>query len=351
MMRARDNHIPEIEELAERMLADVGHRGGALSHRSVSRMAEGLGFELIYVDDLPRSTRSVTDLGEGRIYLPPASIPGGHGLRSMALQAMAHRVLGHEEPASYADFLRQRLEINYFAAACLMPLTQSVEFLAEAKARRDLAVEDFRDAFGVTHEAAALRLTNISTTHLDLRVHFLRVGGDGAVYKAYENDGRRRGAAGVPGVGGARRVRPDEPHDRVPPVHGHARGDVLVLDADGIHGRGRVLDLLRRAVRAREVVPGAGDDRAERVALPGRVVLPAGGSRGRRPVARPRVAERPTARAHPRAAAARVVPRGGRPRAVRVPRPARGGVTRRIPRVSARRRPDPGGGPRRAGPA
>lgn len=141
------------------------------------------------MDDLPRSTRSVTDIGEGRIYLPPASIPGGHGLRSMALQAMAHRVLGHEEPASYADFLRQRLEINYFAAACLMPLMQSVEFLSEAKSRRDLAVEDFRDAFGVTHEAAALRLTNISTTHLDLRVHFLRVGGDGAVYKAYENDG------------------------------------------------------------------------------------------------------------------------------------------------------------------
>ena len=189
LMRQQDNHIPAIEELAERMLADVGHRSGALSHRSVSRMAEGLGFELIYVDDLPRSTRSVTDLGEGRIYLPPASIPGGHGLRSMALQAMAHRVLGHEEPASYADFLRQRLEINYFAAACLMPLTQSVAFLSEAKARRDLAVEDFRDAFGVTHEAAALRLTNISTTHLDLRVHFLRVGGDGAVYKAYENDG------------------------------------------------------------------------------------------------------------------------------------------------------------------
>ncbi len=139
IMRQQDNHIPAIEELAGRLLADVGHRSGALSHRSVSRMAEGLGFELIYVDDLPRSTRSVTDIGEGRIYLPPASIPGGHGLRSMALQAMAHRVLGHEEPASYADFLRQRLEINYFAAACLMPLTQSVEFLSEAKSRRDLA--------------------------------------------------------------------------------------------------------------------------------------------------------------------------------------------------------------------
>ena len=189
MMRARDNHLPAIETLAEAMLADVGHSRGALSHRSVSRMAEGLGFELIYVDDLPRSTRSVTDLGEGRIYLPPASIPGGHGLRSMALQAMAHRVLGHEEPASYADFLRQRLEINYFAAACLMPLTQSVEFLAEAKSRRDLAVEDFRDAFGVTHEAAAMRMTNLMTTHLGIPLHFLRVDGAGAITRVYENDG------------------------------------------------------------------------------------------------------------------------------------------------------------------
>jgi hypothetical protein len=157
----------------------------------VSRMAERLGFELVHVADLPHSARSVTDLANGRIYLPPASIPGGHGLRSMALQAMAHRVLGHPEPSTYADFLQQRLEINYFAAACLMPLTQAVNFLRAAKADRDIAVEDFRDAFGVTHEAAALRLTNLATAHLDMTVHFLRVGGGGGVFKAYENDGLR----------------------------------------------------------------------------------------------------------------------------------------------------------------
>ena len=40
-------------------------------------MAERLGFQLIYVNDLPDSTRSITDLANGRIYLPPASIPGG----------------------------------------------------------------------------------------------------------------------------------------------------------------------------------------------------------------------------------------------------------------------------------
>jgi predicted transcriptional regulator len=190
-MRERDNHLPEIEKLAEEQLRSAGHVSGALTHREVRQMAERLGFELVHVNDLPHSARSVTDLENGRIYLPPASIPGGHGLRSMALQAIAHRLLEHAAPDSYAEFLHQRLEINYFASACLMPLTQSVDFLRTAKAERNIAIEDFRDAFGTTHESAALRFTNIATPYLDMTWHFLRVGDDGAVYKAYENDGLR----------------------------------------------------------------------------------------------------------------------------------------------------------------
>jgi transcriptional regulator with XRE-family HTH domain len=188
-LRERDNHLPEFEQAAGELLAVVDHRSGAQTHHNVSRMAQHLGFSLIHVNDLPHSTRSVIDLENMRIYLPAASIPGGHGLRSLALQAMAHRVLGHTEPKDYAEFLRQRLEINYFAAACLMPQAASVRFLQAAKQRRDLAIEDFRDAFGVTHEAAALRLMNLATVHLDLPLHFLRVRDDGAVLKAYENDG------------------------------------------------------------------------------------------------------------------------------------------------------------------
>jgi transcriptional regulator with XRE-family HTH domain len=187
--RAQDHYWPDLEQEALGLLAVVGHERGALTHHDVARMARHLGFEIIHVGDLPHSTRSVTDLRNGRIYLPPASFPGGHGLRALALQAMAHRVLGHREPSSYAEFLLQRLQINYFAAACLMPEPASVQFLTDAKQRRDLAIEDFRDAFGVTHEAAALRFINLATTHLGLRVHFLRVGDDGAIYKAYENDG------------------------------------------------------------------------------------------------------------------------------------------------------------------
>lgn len=188
-MRAHDNYMPDLDKLADELLSRVDHTRGALMHHSVGKMADHLGFQLIYVNDLPRSTRSITDLENGRIYLPPASIPGGHGLRAMALQAMAHRVLGHRRPEDYADFLRQRLEINYFAAACLMPEARSVAFLRDAKERRDMAVEDFRDAFGVTHEAAALRMTNLLTSHLDIKLHFLRVDDKGSISKAYENDG------------------------------------------------------------------------------------------------------------------------------------------------------------------
>lgn len=187
-MRSQNNYLPEIEKLAEKQLRAAGHVQGALTHRTVNIMAEKLGFELIYVSDLPHSTRSVTDLESGRIYLPPASIPGGHGLRSMALQAMAHRLLGHRPPTSYADFLQQRLEINYFAASALMPETASVAFLQQAKKDRNLAVEDFRDAFGVTHEAAGMRMTNLLTQHLGMSLHFLRVDETGAITRVYEND-------------------------------------------------------------------------------------------------------------------------------------------------------------------
>ncbi len=189
-MRQKDNYLPELEKVADDLLraCDRG-KGGALTHRTVAIMAQKLGFTLIHVDDLPHSTRSVTDIANGRIYLPPASIPGGHGLRSLALQALANRLLEHPQPTSYAEFLKQRLETNYFASACLMPRTPALEYLRAAKAEKNLAVEDFRDAFGVTQETAALRLTNLATSHLDLRTHFLRTGDDGTLYKAYENDG------------------------------------------------------------------------------------------------------------------------------------------------------------------
>lgn len=187
-MQELDNYLPDIEVLATDLMRRIGHTVGAVTHRDVAMLAEILGFTLIFVDDLPSNTRSITDLENGRIYLPPTSIPGGHGLRSLALQAMAHRVLGHSEPESYAQFLEQRLQINYFAAACLLPEAKAVDYLQAAKRNRNLAIEDFRDAFGVTHEAAAHRFTNLATRHLDLRVHHYRTDNAGALVRGYAND-------------------------------------------------------------------------------------------------------------------------------------------------------------------
>ncbi|HUH53776.1 MAG TPA: helix-turn-helix domain-containing protein [Microbacteriaceae bacterium] len=187
-MRKENNYLPDIEVIAEELMAKVGHTGGAVTHRTVAVLAESLGFTLIFVNDLPSNTRSITDLDNGRIYLPPASIPGGHGLRALALQAMAHRVLGHNPPTSYEEFLRQRLQINYFASACLMPEQKAATFLQKAKRDRNLAIEDLRDAFGVTHEAAAHRFTNLATRHLDLQVHFYRADAGGSLIRGYENN-------------------------------------------------------------------------------------------------------------------------------------------------------------------
>lgn len=188
-MREHNNYLPDIEDIATELMSSVGHTRGAVTHRTVAVLAESLGFTLIFVDDLPSNTRSITDLENGRIYLPPASIPGGHGLRALSLQAMAHRVLGHTPPASYAEFLEQRLQINYFASACLMPEPATAEFLQQAKQDKNLAIEDLRDAFGVTHEAAAHRFTNLATRHLDLAVHFYRSDADGVLLRGYENNG------------------------------------------------------------------------------------------------------------------------------------------------------------------
>lgn len=190
-MREVDNYLPQIEELAEPLVRKAGYTSGPLTHRVVAVLAEQLGFTILHTDDLPSSTRTVTDLANGRIYLPPASIPGGHGLRSLALQAIAHRVLSHERPASYADFLRQRLEINYFAAACLVPRSAGVDWLTARKKEKDLAVADFRDAFGVAHDAAAQRFTNLATAHLGIHLHYVRVAGDGTLLRGFENDGVR----------------------------------------------------------------------------------------------------------------------------------------------------------------
>ncbi|HTY70856.1 MAG TPA: helix-turn-helix domain-containing protein [Actinomycetes bacterium] len=187
-MRARDNYFEELERAAADLCA-VAPWEGPLSQRALGEMAAHLGYSLVRVDDLPESTRSVVDLENRRVYLPQSPDSGGTDLRALALQALGHVVLGHTVPSDYAEFLRQRVETNYFSAAILVPERRALELLRRSAAAKDVAIEDLRDAFAVSYETAAHRFTNLATRHLGIPVHFMRVHESGTIYKAYENDG------------------------------------------------------------------------------------------------------------------------------------------------------------------
>lgn len=185
-MRERGNYYAQIEGVAAGLLDAVGYTRGALSPAEVARLATHLGFSLHAAADLPRSTRSVTDLRNRRIYLPAGG--DGHDPRRVALQTLGHFALGHTDPVSFADFLRQRVEANYFAAALLVPERSAVPLLAAAKRERTLAMEQLSEGFAVSYETAAHRFTNLATEHLGIPVHFVRTDESGTIYKAYEND-------------------------------------------------------------------------------------------------------------------------------------------------------------------
>ncbi len=188
MMRERGNYFASIEEVAAAALAAAGYTGGALSQGLLLSVVSHHGFSVRYVQDLPRSVRSLTDLRSQRIYVKQEPV-GMHSPRAVVLQALGHYLLGHSEPRDFADFLRQRVEANYFAAAVLVPEQAAVPFLTTAKDSRDLSVEDLRDVFSVSYEMAAHRFTNLATHHLGVPCHFVKNDESGVIYKAYENDG------------------------------------------------------------------------------------------------------------------------------------------------------------------
>jgi XRE family transcriptional regulator, fatty acid utilization regulator len=187
-MRERGNYFDAIEREAASALRAGGYAGGPLSQGMLVSVVSHHGFAIRYVQDLPRSVRSLTDLRNRRIYVKQESV-GAHSPRAIVLQALGHFLLDHQIPRDFADFLRQRVEANYFAAAVLMPETSAASVLVRAKQDRDLAVEDLVDLFSVSYEMAAHRFTNLATHHLDLPCHFVKNDASGIIYKAYENDG------------------------------------------------------------------------------------------------------------------------------------------------------------------
>ena len=194
-MRERDNYFADIErEAAERARAPVGYSGGALSQGMLISVVGHYGFAVRYVQDLPQSARSVTDLRNRRIYLQQEPV-GTHSPRAVVLQALGHFLLGHKVPrglrrlpaaAGRGELLRRRGADARDRGRAVPPARPSSD--------RDLAIEDLRDVFSVSYEMAAHRFTNLATHHLGLPCHFIRTDASGMIYKAYENDGR-----GVPG--------------------------------------------------------------------------------------------------------------------------------------------------------
>jgi predicted transcriptional regulator/transcriptional regulator with XRE-family HTH domain len=187
-MRERGNYFAEIEQAAAQALGRAGYSGGAMSQGMLHGVVTSHGFAVRFAADLPRSVRSLTDLNAGRIYLKQEPV-GGHSPRAVILQALGHFLLGHGTPRDFADFIRQRVEANYFAAAMLIPEQAAVPFLRAAKDQRDLAVEDLVDVFSVSYEMATHRVTNLITHHLGVPCHFVKNDAGGVIYKAYANDG------------------------------------------------------------------------------------------------------------------------------------------------------------------
>lgn len=187
-MREQDNYFGDVEVVAADLLKVTNYASGPITRTVVDQMAAHLGFTLVHTSDLPESTRTVTDLANRTIHLPQPDA-GQHDSRWLALQALGHVVLGHRVPHDYGEFLEQRVEVNYFAAALLVPEKGALSLLRKAKAAKEIAIEDLRDAYAVSYETAAHRFTNLATRHLGLPVHFMRISSSGLIYKAYENDG------------------------------------------------------------------------------------------------------------------------------------------------------------------
>lgn len=189
--RQRDagNYFEEIEKLSRDALKSIEYsESGALSHRNLLDLAKHFGFTIHSSGDVPHAVRSVTDLSNNRIFIPQRNALRTRAARSVVLQTLGHFVLGHTDPRGFGDFLRQRLEANYFAGAVLVPEASAVPFLASARYDRDLSVEDLKERFYVSYEMAAHRFTNLATKHLELTVHMIRSDEDGIIWKAYEND-------------------------------------------------------------------------------------------------------------------------------------------------------------------
>ncbi|NNL69540.1 MAG: helix-turn-helix domain-containing protein [Acidimicrobiia bacterium] len=189
-LTAHDLYLEPIERVAADALDAVGaDQPGAMPQSLLSDLVAHFGFEIRQVPDLPMSVRALADLRHHRILIRGRDEMRTRRARTVVLQTLGHFVLGHGAPTSYTEFLRQRMEANYFAAAVLAPERTLVPRLLEAKAERRISVEEIKELYYINYRLAAQRFTNLATRHLDVHTHFVRSDELGAIWKAYGNSG------------------------------------------------------------------------------------------------------------------------------------------------------------------
>ncbi|MGI9648298.1 MAG: helix-turn-helix domain-containing protein [Acidimicrobiia bacterium] len=187
---ANDLYLADIEAVAAEALDAVdASQPGAIPQTSLNDLVAHFGFEVRQVAELPNSVRALADLRHHRILIRGRDEMRTRRARTVVLQTLGHFVLGHGAPDSYTEFLRQRMEANYFAAAVLAPERTLVPYLHEAKESRRLSVEDIKELYYINYRLAAQRFTNLATRHLDIRTHFVRSDELGIIWKAYGNTG------------------------------------------------------------------------------------------------------------------------------------------------------------------
>ena len=106
----RGNYFVELEQAATKALSAVDYAGGPLAERDLRAIADHYGFTIHPVQEFPTAVRSVTDQDAGRIYIPQRDELRTRASRSVVLRTLGHFALGHRDPTSYAEFLRQRME-------------------------------------------------------------------------------------------------------------------------------------------------------------------------------------------------------------------------------------------------
>ncbi len=190
-LRDADGHLADVELAAAALLEETGvdASGGPLTTRDLTTIADHIGYRVLAVDDIPRSVRSIVDESRKRIYVAQRNELRTRQARKAILQTLGHRALEHERPTSPFDMLWQRVETAYFASAVLVPERSALTFLRSAKENRDISIEDLKERFYVSYEMAAQRFTNLATSGLAIRCHFIRSRNDGTIVKAYANDG------------------------------------------------------------------------------------------------------------------------------------------------------------------